>query len=94
MPDSQAYSLYGQIEVVEEFWCSYGLDRGYGKAMAKAGFAVSGVDASGDARIVESLAHPFFVATLFLPQKRSERGRPHPILKGFAALVKSSSART
>jgi CTP synthase (UTP-ammonia lyase) len=94
MPGSRARSLYGTDQAIEEFWCSYGLDAQYGEAMTKAGFVVSGVDASGDARIVESPAHPFFVATLFLPQKRSEAGRPHPILKGFAALVNSPSART
>jgi CTP synthase (UTP-ammonia lyase) len=81
-------------EVLEEFWCSYGLDARYGKAMTTAGFVVSGVDGAGDPRIVESITHPFFVATLFLPQKRSEPGRPHPILNEFAALVNSPSART
>jgi CTP synthase (UTP-ammonia lyase) len=91
---SRVRSLYGAEEVLEEFWCSYGLDAQYGKAMTTAGFMVSGKDSAGDARIVESLADQFFVATLFLPQKRSEPGRPHPILKEFAALVNSPSART
>ena len=94
VPGSRARLLYGMDEVVEEFWCSYGLDSQYRKAIAGAGFVVSGVDAAGEARIVESAAHRFFVATLFLPQKRSEPGRPHPILKAFASLVNSTSART
>ncbi len=37
--------------------------------------------------MVELPAHPFFVATLFLPQLRSAPGRPHPLLAGFAAAL-------
>jgi CTP synthase (UTP-ammonia lyase) len=90
-PGSRAYSLYGRGEAIEEFWCSYGLAADYQNALTDAGFIVSGVDASGAARIVESFAHPFFVATLFLPQKRSAPGRPHPILEGFAEVLNRNS---
>jgi CTP synthase len=38
-------------------------------------------------RIVELADHPFYVATLFLPQKRSAPGHPHPVLAGFAVAV-------
>jgi CTP synthase (UTP-ammonia lyase) len=94
VPGSRAHSLYDADQTIEEFWCSYGLDANYVEALTRAGFMVSGVDASGDARIVEAPAHPFFVATLFLPQKRSVPRRPHPILKGFADMVNPTSART
>ena len=94
LPGTRARSLYACDQAIEEFWCGYGLDSNYVEALTRAGFAVSGVDGAGDARIVESLAHPFFVATLFLPQKRSEAGRPHPVLKGFGDRVNSSSARS
>ena len=94
LPGSRAHSFYGIDQATEEFWCSYGLDARYRESLIKAGFVVSGVDASGDTRILESPAHPFFVATLFLPQKRSEPGRPHPILKAFGAVVNPRSART
>jgi CTP synthase (UTP-ammonia lyase) len=93
MPGSRACSLYGREEAIEELWCSYGFDATDGEAMTSAGFAVRGVDAAGEARIVESLTHPFFVATPFLPLNQSEPGRPHPILRGFAELVNSSPAR-
>jgi CTP synthase (UTP-ammonia lyase) len=31
--------------------------------------------------------HPFFVATLFLPQARSTRAHPRPLLQGYAAAL-------
>ena len=36
-------------------------------------------------RIVELPDHPFFLATLFLPQARSTAASPHPLLAGYAA---------
>jgi CTP synthase (UTP-ammonia lyase) len=48
---------------------------------------VSGVGDEGEIRIVELADHPFFMATLFLPQTRSTAARPHPLLVGYAAAV-------
>jgi CTP synthase (UTP-ammonia lyase) len=42
------------------------------------------VDAGGEARIVELPDHPFFLATLFVPQTSSAAGHPHPIVAAFA----------
>jgi CTP synthase (UTP-ammonia lyase) len=42
-----------------------------------------GKDSGGNARIVELVSHPFFVATLFLPQLSSEPGNPHPVIVAF-----------
>jgi CTP synthase (UTP-ammonia lyase) len=38
---------------------------------------------------VEIADHPFFLATLFLPQARSSSGHPHPLIAGYAAEVTS-----
>ena len=54
------------------------------------GLSVSGVGADGEVRVVELADHPFFMATLFLPQARSTRATPHPVLAGFAAAVAGS----
>lgn len=84
---TRAADLYRATEAVEEFWCSYGVNREYDQAFGSAGLVVSGCGDEGEARIVELPDHPFFVATLFLPQKRSTTGRPHPVLAGFARAV-------
>lgn len=72
---------------MEEYWCNYGVNPGYARPLALAGLVVSGRGEDGEIRIVELADHPFYVATLFLPQRRSAPGRPHPILAGFAAAV-------
>ena len=37
----------------------------------------------GDVRLLELPEHPFFVATLFVPQTSSTPGRPHPLLSAL-----------
>jgi CTP synthase (UTP-ammonia lyase) len=51
---------------------------------------VSGLGGAGEVRIVELPGHPFFLATLFLPQARSTASRPHPLLAGYAAAAVAS----
>jgi CTP synthase (UTP-ammonia lyase) len=44
---------------------------------------IAGEDGEGNVRIVELRSHPFFVATLFVPQLSSEPGDPHPLIVAF-----------
>jgi CTP synthase (UTP-ammonia lyase) len=92
LPGTRAAALYGGTEAVEEYWCNYGLNPDYREALEKAGLRATGVGADGEVRIVELAGHPFFVGTLFLPQKRSAAGRPHPLLAGFASAVRAAPA--
>lgn len=72
---------------MEDYRCNYGVDPTYHAALEQAGLRLSGFGEEGELRMVELPAHPFFVATLFLPQLRSAPGRPHPLLTGFAAAL-------
>jgi CTP synthase (UTP-ammonia lyase) len=87
---SRAATLYGAESALEDFRCRYGVDPAYRDAFAPAGLASTGFGEDGELRIVELRGHPFFVATLFVPQMRSTPDRPHPLLKGFADAVRSS----
>jgi CTP synthase (UTP-ammonia lyase) len=81
---SLAEALYGRNgEVVEDFFCNYGLNAEYRPRLEQAGLRVTGVDDDGDVRIVELPEHPFFLATLFCFQTRSRPGEPHPLVAGF-----------
>jgi len=84
--------LYGASEATEDFYCNYGVNPDYRTALEQRGLCVSGVGLDGEIRIVELPEHPFFVATLFLPQARSTATAPHPLLVGFAAALSSRGA--
>ncbi len=73
--------------MTEPYYCNYGLNPEYRRRLEAGGMVTSGVGREGEVRIVELPAHPFFMATLFLPQARSTAEHPHPLLIGYAAAV-------
>lgn len=84
---SKVFSLYDQNEASEKYYCNFGLNRQYQKDMHQAGFLVVGSDDTGEARILELPGHPFFIATLFVPQNSSTANKPHPIINGFVKTI-------
>ena len=87
VPRTRAAQLYGVAEAVEPYYCNYGVNPDYRLQLEACGLRVSGVGSEGEIRIVELSEHPFFLATLFLPQARSTAATPHPLLVGYAAAV-------
>ncbi|HEY6005784.1 MAG TPA: hypothetical protein VIV57_23080 [Anaeromyxobacter sp.] len=88
-PGTRAFELYGAAAADEDFFCNYGVNPSWVPRLQAAGLVVSGVGEAGETRVVELPEHPFFVASLFLPQARSSPEAPHPLLTGFAAAVRS-----
>jgi CTP synthase (UTP-ammonia lyase) len=89
VPGSRAAVIYGAEQVVEPYYCSYGLNPALEPRLEAVGLRVSGRDENGSARVVELDGHPFFVATLYVFQARDDRTLPHPLTAAFlaAALV-------
>jgi CTP synthase (UTP-ammonia lyase) len=73
--------------VIESYYCNYGVNAAYLERLVDGGLRVCGVGEEGEVRIVELPDHPFFMGTLFLPQARSTRTSPHPLLLGYAAAL-------
>jgi CTP synthase (UTP-ammonia lyase) len=87
-PGTRAAALYGGPgEVIEDYYCSYGVNPEYRGRLEAGGLIVGAEGGEGEVRAVELADHPFFLATLFLPQTRSRPGRPHPLLAGYAAAI-------
>ncbi len=87
-PGSRISALYQAEETVEPFFCRYGLNAGYRPALEARGLAVSGVDERDDPRVLELAGHPFFFATLYVPQARSRPGAPHPVVEALVAAAR------
>ncbi|MEV0596977.1 CTP synthase C-terminal region-related (seleno)protein [Nonomuraea cavernae] len=90
VPGSTAATLYGEDTTEERYYCDFGLNPEHQQALHDGGLRVSGTDTGGEARVLELPGHPFYLATLFVPQARSLPGRPHPLITGFlrAALAR------
>jgi CTP synthase (UTP-ammonia lyase) len=80
---SLAHQAYGKGSTVETFQCQYGLNERYRESLNDGNLKITGRDKEGQARIIEIQSHPFFLASLFLPQMSSKPGRPHPLIRSF-----------
>jgi CTP synthase (UTP-ammonia lyase) len=82
-PGTLTYQAYGSRTAVEQFQCNYGLNEEYRNHIIKGDLKIAGIDADQNARIVELAHHPFFIATLYLPQLTSAQQLPHPLIKAY-----------
>ncbi len=86
---TKAAAIYASREVMEPFYCNYGLNADYRPLLELHGLTVSGIGKGGEARIVELSAHPFFIGTLYVPQARHELGNTHPLIRAFVAAARA-----
>jgi CTP synthase (UTP-ammonia lyase) len=70
---------YGRDTVSEDYHCRYGLNPRYAARLEVGPLRVSARDSRGAVRAVELDDHPFFVATLFQPERAAFDGRTPPI---------------
>ena len=94
-PGSRLAAAYGVPESTEGYHCRYGLNPAVRDALTAGPLHVTADDEAGDVRAVELDGHPFFVATLFQPERAALRGTTPPIVIAFvraAALREASVA--
>jgi CTP synthase (UTP-ammonia lyase) len=51
---------------------------------------VAARDEAGEVRAVELSGHPFFIATLFQPERAALRGIEHPLITAFVEAASSA----
>ncbi len=81
---------YGREEIVEGYHCRYGLNPEYLGRIAAQGMRVTAEDSLDEVRGLELDEHPFFVLTLFQPERAALRGECPPLV---AALVSACLAQ-
>jgi CTP synthase (UTP-ammonia lyase) len=93
-PGSRLAAAYGASEAAEGYRCRYGLNEAFRAALASGALRIAAEDDAGDVRALELDGHPFFVATLFQPERAALAGRLPPLVAAFArAAIGHSLAR-
>lgn len=82
-PKSQAAVIYGKSEITEIFNCRFSFNADYLPRLNSSQMRISGVDETGEARLIELADHPFFIATQFQPERAALAGRNHPLIAAF-----------
>jgi CTP synthase (UTP-ammonia lyase) len=92
-PGSHAHRAYNRQEVIEQFFCNYGLNSEFQDKISTGNLRITGIDLEREVRIVELSDHPFYVATLFLPQVSSTPESPHPLIVAYLTAGLAVKAR-
>ena len=82
-PGSRLAEIHGTTTIVERTNCNYGLNPEFAHVAETEGLWVSARDDTGEVRAIERVGHPFFVGTLYQPQRTSSPDQPHPLLVTF-----------
>jgi len=88
---SLAYSIFNADAITENYYCNFGLNPEYQQQIDQAGFTITGSDKHKEARIMELQDHPFYLATLFVPQVNSSYEKPHPIIVALLTALEQYS---
>lgn len=88
--NSKTFAFYQSEIIREKYYCNFGLNPEFQNQFDEKGFKIVGGDKHKEARIVELENHPFFIATLFVPQDNSSFEKPHPLVTNFLKIVTAS----
>lgn len=83
LPGTRLASAYAADEVMESYHCRFGFNPEFRAALTTGLLRPAAEDQNGEVRGVELQGHPFFVATLFQPERAALQNRPVPIVNAF-----------
>lgn len=91
-PYTRIAEAYGKLEIEEGYRCRYGINPEFASALLERALIPSAHDSAGDLRAVELLDHPFFVATLFQPERAALKGVTPPLAMALLKACREVSA--
>jgi CTP synthase (UTP-ammonia lyase) len=83
VPGSRVATIYDRLSAKEHYYCNFGINPDRLHELKQGPLEITGFDAEGEIRVIEYPDHPFFLATLFVPQARSTPESPHPLVSAF-----------
>jgi CTP synthase (UTP-ammonia lyase) len=88
-PGTRFRELYGSDSGQEGFHCSYGLNPRFEHLFRNGPLEFVARSEDGEVRAVELRGHPFFIGTLFQPERRALEGSLHPLVRAFFGSFRS-----
>ena len=81
---SRLRNIYGADRANEGYHCNYGLNPQFATLFTDPkGMQIAARDDAGDVRAVELAGQPFFIATLFQPERSAKKSLVHPLITAF-----------
>jgi len=82
-PGSHIATAYGTHQTTEGYRCRYGLNPKFRAELVAGPLRAVADDEFGEVRAVELDEHPFFVVTLFQPERAALKGQAAPLVEAF-----------
>jgi CTP synthase (UTP-ammonia lyase) len=83
IPGTRMAHLYGKDEIQELYHCSFGPSLQYQHLFDDGKMRIAGLDDEGQARAFELTTHPFYMLTLFQPERSASTNVAHPLIRAF-----------
>jgi CTP synthase (UTP-ammonia lyase) len=90
-PASRIARAYERTSIHEAYHCRFGLNPAFAQALTSGPLSAVAWDETGEVRAVELEGHPFFLATLFQPERAALRGELPPLVKAFVQAAATTS---
>ncbi len=84
-PGTRIARAYGRSEIEEGYRCRYGMNPEFLAQITSRDLRIAAEDRNGEVRALEIEDHPFFVATLFQPERAALRDECPPLAAAFVA---------
>lgn len=92
VPGSRIAAAYNALNSEEGYHCRYGMEESVRAALVDHGMEIVATDTNGEVRAIELPNHPFFVASLFQPERAALKGILPPLVRAFVAACDNSSS--
>ncbi|MDB6021000.1 MAG: pyrG [Pedosphaera sp.] len=76
-------AICGTASRDEGYRCNFGLNPAWEHVFKDGPLEIAARSETGEVRAVELRGHPFFIATLFQPERRALAGELHPLVRAF-----------
>ncbi len=83
LPGTRLALFYGKDEVQEQYNCRFGPSLQYQHLFDDGRMRIAGLDKDGQARAFELTTHPFYLLTLFQPERSASTKNVHPLIRAF-----------
>ena len=83
IPGTRIAQLYAKDEIREQYHCSFGPSLHYQHLFDDGSMRIAGLDNDGQARAFELTTHPFYMLTLFQPERSASTNVVHPLIRAF-----------
>lgn len=87
VPGSRLHGYFDGQPAREAYHCNYGVNPAYRARLEAVGLRFTAFDLTGEIRACELPSHPFFIGTLFQPERSALDRRSHPLIHAFAEAV-------